>query len=206
MCMVCVNICTCARQAFRGQKAASDPLELEFQAVVSHPTRVLGVTFWSSSTTSTIHSWAISSLSLGLIYFMCMVVWFAHLWGHYFYVWWPWRPEGTGCRGNGAMNGCAPHVGAGNHTWKDSSAPNCWAAPPGLTVTAMVLYSGLFRMRKSYNATSLKFEVFIDSSQKAKLRKQRITCQQIPCFPNSKIMSFWWNTGFRWNSASSTQE
>lgn len=79
MCMVCVNICTCACQAFRGQKVASDSLELEFQAVVSHPTWVLGVTFWSSSRTSTIHSWATTSLSLGLIYFMCMVVWSAHL-------------------------------------------------------------------------------------------------------------------------------
>lgn len=149
--MVCVNICTCACQAFRGQKAASDPLELEFQAVVSHPTWVLGVMFWSSSRTSTIHSWATSSLSLGLIYFMCMVVWFAHLWVHYLYVWWPWRPEGTGCPGMKLWMVVRHHVGAGNHTWKDSSAP------PGLTgIQRWSFVAELFRMRKSYNATSLE--------------------------------------------------
>lgn len=148
--MICVNICTCACQAFRGQKAASDPLELEFRAVVSHPTWVLGVMFWSFSRTSTIHSWATSSLSLGLIYFMCMVVWFAHLWVHYLYVWWPWRPEGTGRPGNEAMNGCAPPCGCWeSHTQKDSSAP------PGLTgIQRWSFIAESFRMRKSYNATS----------------------------------------------------
>lgn len=51
-----------------------------------------------------------------------------------------------------------------------------------LTVTATVLYRGLFRMRKSYNATSLDVWSFIDSSQKAKLREQRVTCDKYPVF------------------------